>query len=216
MRERIRGAGNPTEMRYRQDSGTDGLSEKGKCYRVATALGDIYIHAVGGTPVRIGFRPPEPDADVLLAKDEPPPAVRDLMRALIHVLEGKEADREVVDGLLSSTRFSRFQRHVYRAVLSIPRGSTLSYRQVAELAGSPGAARAVGNAMRRNPFPVIIPCHRVIRSDGSPGGYSGPAGMKERLLALEGVLESRKGVPGTPCARGSSGDMPCRPSARER
>ncbi|MBC7254108.1 MAG: MGMT family protein [Actinobacteria bacterium] len=193
---------------------TGGPSEEKSYYRVATVLGDIYIHAVGESPVRIGFLPPDPD--IALGKGEPPPAVRNLMRALIHVLEGKEADREVVEGLLSSTRFSPFQRRVYRAVLSIPRGSTLSYRRVAELAGSPGAARAVGNAVRRNPFPVIIPCHRVIRSDGSPGGYSGPAGMKERLLGLEGCRNPGIKVPGTPCPRGWREDIHCRPSARER
>ncbi|MDI6874603.1 methylated-DNA--[protein]-cysteine S-methyltransferase [Candidatus Solincola sp.] len=150
-----------------------------------TVLGDIYIHSVGGTPSRISFLPPE--SDVSLEEEEPPPGIRRLKRALLDCLEGKEVDREVAEGLLALPGLTEFQRRVYRAVISIPRGSTLSYRQVAERVGSPRAARAVGNVMRRNPFPVIIPCHRVVRSDGSPGGYSGPRGMKERLLRMEGA-----------------------------
>jgi len=70
-------------------------------------------------------------------------------------------------------------------VRSIPRGETMTYGQVAELAGSPGAARAVGRAMAANPFAILIPCHRVLAKDG-PGGYAYGRDVKERLLRLEG------------------------------
>jgi len=64
-------------------------------------------------------------------------------------------------------------------------GRTLSYRQLAAEAGSPRAARAAGSAMASNPLPFLIPCHRVIRSDGSPGQYGGSPALKVRLLEME-------------------------------
>lgn len=82
---------------------------------------------------------------------------------------------------------TEFRRRVVRHCRKIPYGGTLSYGQLAAKAGSPGAARAVGNCMAANRIPLIIPCHRVLRSDGALGGFSGPGGTrtKQRLLALE-------------------------------
>ena len=83
---------------------------------------------------------------------------------------------------------SGFNRQVLQAVTRIPFGETRSYGEVAEIAGSPGAARAVGTAMSINPIALIVPCHRVIKSDGSIGGYGGGRNgqrMKRRLLDLE-------------------------------
>lgn len=80
-----------------------------------------------------------------------------------------------------------FQHSVYEALMRIPRGEKRSYTEVAKDAGSPGAQRAVGNANAKNRIPLIIPCHRVIMSDGSLGGFSGVGGtdMKQRLLDHE-------------------------------
>ncbi len=82
-----------------------------------------------------------------------------------------------------------FQRQVLMAALKIPRGSVATYGQIAQRIGRPRAARAVGQALGHNPLPIIIPCHRVLASDGSLGGYSGRDGIKTkaRLLELEGV-----------------------------
>jgi len=81
-----------------------------------------------------------------------------------------------------------FQKRVLDACRAIPAGETLSYAQLAQLAGAPGAARAVGNVMRTNKLPLVVPCHRVVGSGGL-GGYSAPDGlsMKRRLLEREGV-----------------------------
>ena len=83
-----------------------------------------------------------------------------------------------------------FQLQVWNALQNIPYGHTVSYGELARRAGSPGACRAVGGANRRNPIPIIIPCHRVIAADGSLGGYSGncdgSAQIKRALLKLEG------------------------------
>ena len=82
-------------------------------------------------------------------------------------------------------RLSRFQQEVYRAVCTIPKGQTRSYQWVARAIRRPRAARAVGNALNRNPFSPRIPCHRVVRADGSLGGFAGGVDKKRRLLGAE-------------------------------
>ncbi len=82
-----------------------------------------------------------------------------------------------------------FHRKVYKALCKVPAGKTVTYAELAKRAGSKGAARAVGTAMAKNPWPIIIPCHRVVAGDGKLGGYSGRGGVatKRALLVLEGV-----------------------------
>lgn len=82
-----------------------------------------------------------------------------------------------------------FTRKVYQAVLSIPLGQVRSYKWVAQQAGSPNAARAVGQILKHNPYPLIIPCHRVVRSDSVAGGYIFGLKRKLSLLALEDKLK---------------------------
>lgn len=90
-----------------------------------------------------------------------------------------------------SQRGTDFQRAVWHALADIPYGETRSYADIAAAVGRPGAARAVGQANRRNPVPVIVPCHRVIAADGDLGGYQGKwnpdGGLKARLLRHERV-----------------------------
>lgn len=85
-------------------------------------------------------------------------------------------------------RGSAFQKDVWNAVAQIPFGCTASYGQIAQLVGRPRASRAVGAANGQNPIPIVVPCHRVIGSDGSLTGYGGGLPLKRRLLALEGLL----------------------------
>ncbi|MGH9484085.1 MAG: methylated-DNA--[protein]-cysteine S-methyltransferase [Terriglobales bacterium] len=82
---------------------------------------------------------------------------------------------------------TEFQQAVWRALMRIPYGKTVSYADIARKVGKPKAFRAVGGANRRNPIPIIVPCHRVLGSDGSLTGYSGPTRLdiKAHLLALE-------------------------------
>ena len=86
-------------------------------------------------------------------------------------------------------RGTKFQLKVWTYLKKIPRGSVKTYSQVAKSIGKPLAVRAVANAIGKNPYPPKIPCHRVIRSDGSLGGYSGKGGIKtkELLLKKEGI-----------------------------
>jgi methylated-DNA-[protein]-cysteine S-methyltransferase len=80
---------------------------------------------------------------------------------------------------------SPFTRAVLKITAEIPYGEVRSYRWIAEKLGKPGASRAVGNALAKNPIPIIIPCHRVVRSDGTIGGFALGTGWKRRLLELE-------------------------------
>ncbi len=86
-----------------------------------------------------------------------------------------------------------FQKRVLLAEAGIPRGRVSSYGALALRLGSPRAARAVGTALARNPFPIVIPCHRAVRSDGSLGGFGGGLKMKQALLEMEGVRFDSKG-----------------------
>ena len=82
-----------------------------------------------------------------------------------------------------------FQKRVWKEISKIPFGETRTYKDLAIAIGKPNSSRAVANACGKNPYPVIIPCHRVIRSDGKLGGYSGVGGVKKKkeLLKLENV-----------------------------
>jgi O-6-methylguanine DNA methyltransferase len=84
-------------------------------------------------------------------------------------------------------RGSAFQRAVWDELARVPYGRTVSYGELAERMGRPGASRAVGGANNKNPLPIVVPCHRVIGADGSLTGYGGGLDKKRALLALEGV-----------------------------
>ena len=86
-----------------------------------------------------------------------------------------------------------FQIKVWNAIAKIPKGKVRTYKQLAKLIGKPKAARAVANACGQNPYPITIPCHRVIRSNGELGGYSGKGGtqQKKELLKKEGVVSDK-------------------------
>jgi len=117
------------------------------------------------------------------------PLIIDVFSQLREYFRG---ERKTFDVMLDDSALSVFARKVHTALLDVPYGSLISYRDLARLAGSSGAARAVGRVMSRNPFPLIVPCHRVVNADGRPGQYSGGAGKqtKAELIALERGLES--------------------------
>ncbi len=89
--------------------------------------------------------------------------------------------------LLDFADMTPLQRRVLEVTAAIPLGQTRSYSQVAADSGIPRAARFVGNTMARNPFPIVVPCHRVVRADGSPGLFGGGTKLKRRMLRLEGL-----------------------------
>ena len=86
---------------------------------------------------------------------------------------------------------TEFQLKVWNEIKKIPKGNVKTYKEIAKIIGNPNSARAVANACGKNPFLIEIPCHRVIRSDGGLGGYSGKGGvdMKKNLLMNEGFMK---------------------------
>ena len=95
-------------------------------------------------------------------------------------------------------RVPDFHRRVYQVARTIPPGKTLTYGDVARRLGDPGAAQAVGQALGRNPFAIIVPCHRVVAAGGRIGGFSanGGAATKRRILAIEGADKDAPMLPG--------------------
>ena len=98
-----------------------------------------------------------------------------------------KARSKILSAISKNKRLTAFEKAVYRATLRIPSGEVRTYKWVAKAIGSPGACRAVGNALNKNPYVVIVPCHRVIKSDGSIGGFAIGIKAKLRLLKKEGI-----------------------------
>jgi methylated-DNA-[protein]-cysteine S-methyltransferase len=119
--------------------------------------------------------------------DRPPPAIAQVIAAIQRYLTGAIVDFSSV--ALDLTDVGPFHRKVYEAARAVGWGQTASYGELARRAGSPGAARAVGQALSRNPIAIVIPCHRIVTSGNRAGGFSAFGGTctKERLLSLEGV-----------------------------
>lgn len=117
----------------------------------------------------------------------PPRSIQRAIAATAALLAGEAGDLSAI--ALDLNGVPPFHRRVYELARAIPRGTTLSYGDIAARLGVPGAARAVGQALARNPFAMIVPCHRVLTTSGKPGGFSANGGVltKLRLLALEGV-----------------------------
>jgi methylated-DNA-[protein]-cysteine S-methyltransferase len=116
------------------------------------------------------------------AEEQEPALFGDLPHRFRRYLEGEPVD---FPDKLDLVGASRFQQNVWHVVRTIPYGETRSYGWVASELDLPRAARGVGQALARNPLPIVIPCHRVISNNGSLGGYSGGRGVKELLLRLE-------------------------------
>ena len=116
----------------------------------------------------------------------PPAEVAAAIASIVALLSGEKSDLSTI--ALDMTGIAPFHRRVYEAARKLEPGMTLSYGEIAEKAGAPGAARAVGQAVRRNPFAIIVPCHRILAAGGKIGGYSANGGIatKLRLLAIEG------------------------------
>lgn len=127
---------------------------------------------------------------------EPPAAVRGAIDSIVALLRGEKADLSAV--VLDMDRVPDFHRRVYEVARAIAPGETATYGEVAARLGEPGAARAVGQALGRNPFALVVPCHRVVAAGGRLGGFSanGGAATKRRILDIEGAGEDAPMLPG--------------------
>ncbi len=146
----------------------------------ATEWGTGWVRYEGDEILRLDLPGSAEPAD---RSGAPPPAVRRLCSELAEYFSDR-GPLPLVKGLAGRAS-TPFLRRVYEVVAAIPAGATMTYREVAARAGSPAAARAVGAAMAANPFAPVIPCHRVVGSDGRLCGYGGGLPMKEAMLAME-------------------------------
>lgn len=114
-----------------------------------------------------------------------------LDRIVSDLYNGKKKEFDLT--CLNWSRLTAFSTRVLRQTFKIPRGKAATYSGLAAKIGHPRAARAVGTAMANNPFPIVIPCHRVVRADGSLGQFGGGMAMKKQLLEKERVMFDRRG-----------------------
>jgi methylated-DNA-[protein]-cysteine S-methyltransferase len=117
----------------------------------------------------------------------PPPEVAGAIEAIVALLDGDRRDLNAI--AVDMDGVGEFERRVYDAARAVPAGETVTYGEIAARIGERGAAQAVGRALGRNPFPIVVPCHRVVAADGSLRGFSAPGGIetKRRMLAIEGA-----------------------------
>jgi len=182
--ERVSGAIGMTPSAYRSGG-------KGVTLRYATALTPVGRALIAGTErgvVSVSLGDSEADLVSLLKEEYPhaklsrdPKGLKRQIRALLQYFDG----RRLSDAFPLDVPATAFQRKVWKALQDIPQGTTRTYREIAREIGQPTAARAVAGACATNPLAVAIPCHRVIREDGSLAGYRWGLGRKRRLLALE-------------------------------
>lgn len=125
------------------------------------------------------------------------------LQPYVRMLEGYFEGRPIGDVLdrLDPGDLTAFRRSVYEGLIGVPFGEVISYGDLARRAGSAGAARAVGQAVGANPLPIFIPCHRVIRTGGGLGGFSGGREWKVFLLRHEGHRIANGRLPGRHCER---------------
>jgi len=121
----------------------------------------------------------------------PPPPVQRAVDRIISLLRGEATDLEQI--ALDMTCVPPFHRRVYELARTIRPGATLSYGEVASRIGSPGAARAVGQALGKNPFAIVVPCHRVLAAGGKPGGFSANGGVDTKLKMLR-IEQAQRGL----------------------
>ena len=147
----------------------------------------------------IGVSLPERDAGAVRERllrrlpeatgSEPPPGVIEARDLILALLSGETADLSPIR--LDLDRVGDFERRLYAIARAIPPGQVMTYGEIATRLGEPGAAQAVGQAMGKNPWPIVVPCHRVVGSNGKLGGFSAPGGAKTklRILEIEGALK---------------------------
>ncbi len=158
-----------------------------------SSLGRLLVATTGHGICAVKAGPNDAELVRSLQAEFPKARVRKSARAkrFLDALNDHLSGQEVKFPL--DVRGTDFQMRVWTALRDIPRGETKSYCEVAEMVGEPRAVRAVANACASNPIPLIIPCHRVIRKDGSLGGYGLGIGRKKVLLASEGALPDSSG-----------------------
>jgi len=145
-------------------------------------LGRLYLVFQGNSLCSLAFQKP----DGILRRDKLPSVV------LKELTEYFGKGRDPFSLKITFAKGTAFDQRVWLALREIPYGETRTYKWLAEKIGKPGGGRAVGQSLSRNPLPIILPCHRIIESDGSIGGYSAGIDIKRRLLDMEYYMKLEK------------------------
>lgn len=149
-------------------------------YYYSTPIGLLAIHEHGKFIAGVSFARRKESEEAATVVETP--GIRLCYQMIIEYLKGDRKDFEEIPVSLAGTAF---QLKVWQALAKIPYGETRSYKDVAEAIGQPLAIRAVGAACNKNPVAVLVPCHRVVGSDGSLTGYAGGVRVKQKLLEME-------------------------------
>lgn len=156
-----------------------------------TPIGRVLVAATETGLVRVSFRRSEASFRAELRRRLRGEVLRSPARTaeIVHQLRAYfRGQRRTFDVSVDLRGLTPFQRRVLMAAAEVPAGRVVSYGEIAKRIGLPGASRAVGQALGRNPIPIVIPCHRVVASGGSLGGYTGGLDVKRKLLRIEGAL----------------------------
>jgi methylated-DNA-[protein]-cysteine S-methyltransferase len=145
---------------------------------VDTPIGPLYIIFRVGVLIAVSFKDEKPRG-ILSGKSAASVLVK---KELAEYFNGERIDFTCQTAFLEGTEF---ERKVWNALRYVPYGETRTYKWLAEKIGRPQAFRSVGNALGKNPIPIIVPCHRIIESGGSLGGYTSGISIKRRLLEIE-------------------------------
>jgi len=161
-------------------------------------IGLVWNDVAGKPQVEYIFLPGKEKMTNRIVRDFP--AIRKTQRAI-----SKDVDQLIADlfngkkknfdlSLMNLSKLTDFSAKVLKQAYKIPRGKVATYSGLAAKIGNPRAARAVGTALANNPFPILIPCHRVVRADGRLGQFGGGSDMKKQLLEKEGIIIDPQGV----------------------
>ena len=171
MKESTRlGAISVSRMRQKGSSGTESFYDT-----FESPVGILYLVFTGKILRGIYFKKP----NEILRKGEAPPLIKKELK------EYFESGMTEFTQKIELTKGTEFHTKVWLALKEVPYGETRTYKWLAEKVGRPTACRAVGRALSKNPIPILIPCHRIVESDGSIGGYSQGIDIKRRLLEFE-------------------------------
>ncbi|HMK49225.1 MAG TPA: methylated-DNA--[protein]-cysteine S-methyltransferase [Thermodesulfovibrionales bacterium] len=157
-------------MKKKRSSNTDSFYEV-----YESPVGDLYLIFAGKDLCAIEFSKP---VDIPLKKSSSSPLHKELKEFFKH-------GKDLFEQTIALAKGTDFDYQVWMALKEIPFGETRTYKWLAEKIGRPNASRAVGQSLGRNPIPIVLPCHRIIESDGSIGGFSSGTDVKRRLLEIE-------------------------------
>lgn len=169
----------------------DSVEEEQKFFFTMTKRGVNFVSSPGRFLSEIYDFYPGQEYDLEYKYEEE--RTKPVREQLEEYLTGKRKQFEVSLDLTDTG--TEFQQQVWRAIQTIPYGQTITYKQLAEQIGKPSAVRAVGHAVAMNPLLILVPCHRVVKSNGDLGQYRGGSEAKQKLLELEQVVLTKKAAP---------------------